>query len=53
MMDINKTDWSAQVLHRIHNRDEAEAYRDMQLKTDNQTKLEESDAKALAASFAE
>ena len=52
LMDISYTNWSAQVLGRIETREEAAEYRALVAKTDPQTKLEESDAKSLAASFA-
>jgi predicted YcjX-like family ATPase len=53
LLDISYTDWSAQVLARIENRDEAQAYREMVETTDPEAKLKEPDAKALAASFAD
>ena len=52
LLDISYTAWSAQVLARIENRNEAAAYRDLVANTDPQAKLKETDAKALAASFA-
>lgn len=52
LLDINYTDWSAQVLARIAGRDEATAYQALVAQTDPHAKLEEPNAKTLAATFA-
>lgn len=53
LMDVSYTQWSQQVLARIGNRTEAEAYRALVAQTDPAAKLDETQAKTLAAAFAE
>ena len=53
LMDVDYATWSAQVLARIANREEAAAYRVLVEGTDPEAALDEPVAQALAASFAE
>ena len=53
LLDISYAEWSAEVLKRIENRDEAAAYRALLTSTDPMAKLEETKAQALAATFAD
>jgi uncharacterized protein len=52
LLDVDYTQWSAQVLKRIDGRDEAAAYRALVAGTNAQAALDEPTAQALAASFA-
>ncbi|BDY14979.1 hypothetical protein Sulfitobl28_09490 [Sulfitobacter pontiacus] len=53
LMDVDYATWSAQVLARIANREEAAGYRAQVEATDPEAALDEPVAQALAASFAE
>ena len=53
LMDVDYATWSAQVLARIANREEAAGYRALVEATDPEAALDEPVAQALAASFAE
>ena len=53
LMDVGYAEWSAQVLARIVDREEAAGYRALVAQTDPNGSLEEPVAQALAASFAE
>ena len=52
LLDLSYDEWSAQVLTRIENREEAETYRALAASTDGQAKLEEPQVQALAEAFA-
>ena len=53
LMDVDYAEWSAQVLKRIGNREEAAGYRALVADTDPMASLNEPTAQTLAASFAD